>query len=228
MNEVSKWMNSGAEVREGLRLLSIYAPNPHVERLVNANPVRFKRMLVTALSRFADVRIDITPQLPTRPARRFRDEWPFLSDPDCPMELKVLAADKITTYHNYCALHEKLFDCITPEEAFETAKNLLENYRQNRIILSEFAHYKEHGSILGKHPIFKESLMLSRYQAMTDFELFENRRRLEGAIWRIKSEISKGDKPHLLVEREARLKAKQRELEAVERMITEIDKKRRK
>lgn len=70
--------------------------------------------------------------------------------------------------------------------------------------------------------------MLSRYQAMTDFELFENRRRLEGAIWRIKSEISKGDKPHLLTEREARLKAKQRELEAVERMITEIDKKRRK
>lgn len=227
MNEVSKWMNSGAEVREGLRLLSIYAPNPHVERLVNANPVRFKRMLVTALSRFADVRIDITPQLPTRPARRFRDEWPFLSDPDCPMELKVLAADKITTYHNYCALHEKLFDCITPEEAFETAKNLLENYRQNRTIFSEFAYYLEHRAILGKHPIFKESQTLLRYQAMTDFELFSNQKRLEGAVWRIKSEIAKGDKPHLLSERETRLKAKRRELAAVNQMISEIQKRRK-
>lgn len=228
MNEVSKWINSGAEVREGLRLLSIYAPNPHLDRLVNANPPRFRHLLIRALSPFADVRIDTRPQLPERRRRGLREDWPFLSDPSCPMELKVLASDKITAYHNYCDLHEKLFDCITPEDAFETAKNLLENYRQNRIILSEFAHYKEHGSILGKHPIFKESLMLSRYQAMTDFELFENRRRLEGAIWRIKSEISKGDKPHLLVEREARLKEKQRELEAVERMITEIDRKRRK
>lgn len=227
MNEVSKWMNSGAEVREGLRLLLIYAPNPHVERLVETNPGRFRHLLIRALSRFADVRIDTRPQTPERRRRGLREDWPFLSDPSCPMELKVLAADKITAYHNYCGLHEKLFDCTTPEDAFETAKNLLENYRQNRKILSEFAHYREHGTILGKHPIFKESQMLHRYQEMTDFELFENRRRLEGAIWRIKSEIAKGDKPHLLVEREARLKVKQRELDAVNSMITEIQNRKK-
>lgn len=227
MNEVSQWMNSGAEVREGLRLLSKYAPNPHVERLVTANPVRFKRILVTALSRFADVRVEAVRQMPSGPSRRFRDDWPFLADPSCPMELKVLASDKISAYHTYCDLHEKLFDCTTEKEAFETAKNLLENYKQNRIILSEFAYYKEHGTILGKHPIFKESQTIRRYQAMTDFELFNNQKRLEGAIWRIKSEIGKGDKPHLLSEREARLKQKQRELEAVNRMISEIQKRRK-
>lgn len=228
MNEVSKWMNSGAEVREGLRLLSIYAPNPHVARLVEANPSRFRRTLVMALSRFADVRVDVPQQLrPERPARRFREDWPFLSDSSCPMELKVLASDKISAYHNYCELHEKLFDCADVEEAFETAKNLLENYRQNRSILSEFAYYREHGAILGKHPIFKESQMLRRYQAMTDFELFNNQKRLEGAIWRIKSEIAKGDKPHLLSEREARLKQKRRELEAVNSMIREIQDRRK-
>lgn len=227
MNEVSIWMNSGAEVREGLRLLSKYAPNPHVERLVSTNPVRFRRTLIMALERFADVRVNVPQQRPEKPSRRFRDDWPFLSDPSCPMELKVLASDKISAYHNYCDLHEKLFDCTTEKEAFETAKNLLENYRQNRIILSEFAYYREHGSILGKHPIFKESKMLRRYQAMTDFELFSNQKRLEGAIWRIKSEIAKGDKPHLLSKREARLRQKQRELETVVSMIQEIQNRRK-
>ena len=227
MNEVSRWLNSGAEVHEGLRLLSIYAPNPHVARLVGLNPARFSRMLVMALSRFADVRVDVR-RPDGRPRRRFRENWPFLSEPSCPMELKVLASDAFTAYYNYCDLHEKLFECIDETECFETAKNLLENYRQNRIILSEFAYYKEHGTILGKHPIFKESMALRRYQSMSDFELFSSQKRLEGAIWRIRSEIKKGDKPHLLAEREARLQAKQRELDAVRQLIAEIEKHRKK
>ena len=41
------------------------------------------------------------------------------------MELKVLAADKITAYHNYVSLHERLFDCMTPEDCFGIAKKLL-------------------------------------------------------------------------------------------------------
>lgn len=225
MNEVSKWLNSGAEVHEGLRLLSIYAPNQHVARLVELNPARFKKTLVMALSRFADIRIDVGGHA-ARPRSQFRENWPFLSEPSCPPELKILAADTLTAYYNYCELHEKLFECIDEKECFETAKNLLENYRQNRIIRSEFAWYKEHGTILGKHPIFKESQMLQSYREMTDFELFSNQKRLEGAVWRIKSEIAKGDKPHLLPEREERLKRKQRELDAVTSMIAEIRNRR--
>lgn len=224
MNEVSKWINSGAEVREGLRLLSIYAPNPHLDRLVNANPPRFRHLLIRALSPFADVRIDTRPQLPERRRRGLREDWPFLSDPSCPMELKVLAADKITAYHNYCDLHEKLFDCINPEDAFETAKNLLENYRQNRLILAEFTYYREHGRVLGKHPIFKESRQLSAYRKMSAFQLFKEQRRLNGAIWRIESEMAKGDKPHLLAERQARLEAKRRELAAVNELMSDFEK----
>lgn len=58
MNEVSQWLQSGAEVREGLRLLSIYAPNRHLEALVSRNPERFKDLLKKTLSRFADTTMD--------------------------------------------------------------------------------------------------------------------------------------------------------------------------
>lgn len=226
MNEISRWMNSGAEVQEGLRLLSVYAPNPHLDKLVTANPARFKYLLVRSLSKYADIRIELEPA-PKKRTGKFREQWAFLSEPSCPPELKILASDSITTYHSYCELHENLFDCTTTKECFETAKNLLKNFRQNRIIFSEFAFYREHHSILGKHPIFKESERMKSYQAMTDFELFESARRLKGAIWRIESEIKKGDRPHLLSERESRLARKRAELESVQRMIAEIEKRRR-
>lgn len=223
MNEVARWMNAGAEVREGLRLLSVYAPNPHLERLVTLAPARFGHLLSRTLSRFSDVRIEApVPERSYAPGK-FRENWPFLADPKCPMELKVLAADKITAYRNYCSLHEKLFDCTDPEECFETAKNLLENYRQNRRIFSEFTYYREHGRILGKHPIFEESAKLRRYKTMSGYQLSREQRRLEGAVWRIRSEMSKGDKPHLREEREERLKRKMRELEAVNTMIDELE-----
>lgn len=164
-------------------------------------------------------------EVPSRELGSFREEWPFLSNPSCPMELKVLASDKITAYHNYRSLHEKLFDCTDTVSAFETAKNLLENYRQNRLILAEFAFYKEHHRILGKHPVFKERKQLDQYRRMSAVQLYKEQQRLLGAIWRVKSEMAKGDKPHLLSERSARLASKQRELAAVEELMSDFEKK---
>lgn len=158
------------------------------------------------------------------PSGAFRKEWPFLADPSCPLELKALASDKITAYHNYCDLHEKLFDCTDTVAAFETAKKLLENYRQNRLILAEFAYYREHHRILGKHPIFKERQRLDQYRKMSALQLYKEQQRLLGSIWRVKSEIAKGDKPHLQPERERRLAAKQRELAAVEELMSGLEK----
>lgn len=219
MNEVNRWILAGAGVPEGLRLLDTYAPNPYLRRIVEAQPAKFRHLLVAKLRPFADGDIPQAAPEPQRPAPRFREQWPFLSEPSCPMELKVLAADKITAYHNACDAHEKLFDCVTPEDCFETAKKVVENFSQNRHISSEFDYYKEHGTILGKHPVFKQAAKMNAYRKMGIAQLVEEKRRLEGAIWRIKSEIAKGDKPHLLSEREARLKAKTEELEAVKRLL---------
>lgn len=137
------------------------------------------------------------------------------------MELKALAADKITAYHTYCDAHEKLFDCISLEECFETAKKVVENFRQNRLISAEFAYFKEHGSVLGKHPVFKRYRKMESYRRMGIVSLIAEQRRLKGAVWRIESEIRKGDKPSLLTEREARLRAKREALELVTQLISE-------
>ena len=222
MNEVSKWIMSGAEVREGLRLLSIYAPNKHLETLISAQPTRYAGLLKKKLMQFADM-IPMEEVKPARPSVSFREQWPFLSDPKCPPELKVLAADKITAYHNYVEGHTELYTCTTLEACFETAKKVIKNFSENRKILSEFRFFKEHGRCLGKHEIFAETRRIAELRALPISQLFRKQKNLEGAIWRIGNEISKGTKPHLLTEREARMESKKRELAEVNRMIEDFE-----
>jgi hypothetical protein len=228
MNDVAVWLKAGAEVQEGLRLLLKYDPNPRLEKMIKARPELYSRLLIKVLAKYSDDK-SVIPSL--RPGfnsgKSFRQQWPFLSSPTCPAELKVLAADKITAYHKYIELHEKLFSVIDLEECFDTAKNLLENFKENRLITAEFDYYKEHGSVLGKHPVFKEAAKMAAYRKMSVVGLVKEVRRLEGAIWRIGSEIAKGDKPHLLTEREARKKRRQRELDAIRSMIDDYEKSRK-
>lgn len=225
MNKVSQWIQNGAGVEEGLRLLSEYAPDPFTERLVRLNPNRYGYLIRQKLQRFASS--EPAHQPPTYQERqKFRQQWPFLADPDCPYELKILAADKITAYQNYVSGHAKLFSCSTLEECFETAKNIIKNYTENRKILSEFTYYGEHRTCLGKHPIFSEMNRLAEVRALPISELFRRKKNLEQNIWRIQSEINKNDKPHLLAEREARLESRRRELRETERLIADYDKRK--
>lgn len=217
MNDIARWLRNGADVREGLRLLSLYAPNPPFARLVEKQPALFGRYLVRALQPFAG---QDSPAAPG--GYRFRDEWPFLSLPDCPMELKILATDKITAYHNTVMLHGELFSC-PDDKCYETAKNLLENFRQNRQITAEFAYYKEHGSVLGKHPIFGRSSAFDTYRKMSVRELLREQARLKESIWRNLDEIKKGTKPHLDESRYARVAEKRQRLAFVEKLIDESE-----
>ena len=213
---IRNWLNSGAEVQEGLRLLDIYAPNKHLRRLVALRPDKFRPLLIQTLSA-------LLPKT-TRPVviskNSFREQWSFLSDSDCPNELKILAADKITAYRNYVVAHQDLFDCTTLEDGFFIAKKVVENFIENRKIYSELAFYKEHHNILGKHLIFDEINRLNTLRELPIVELFRRRDNLEGAIWRIQSEIKKGNKPYLQISREQRLNAKQRELNEINRIIS--------
>ena len=100
--DIRNWIDNGAEVHEGLRLLAKYAPNPIVERVVVANPA-LGHLLITALAKYAAPRQqehqDESP-LPTA-QKSFREDFPFLAEHTCPIELKALAADKITAYYKY-------------------------------------------------------------------------------------------------------------------------------
>ena len=82
-----------------------------------------------------------------------------------------------------------------------------------------------HGSALGKHPIFGEMKRLNDLRRLPVSELFRRQKNLRGAIWRINHEVGKKDRPDLDAERAARLESKMRELEEVNRMISDYERR---
>lgn len=222
MNDIDRWIRQGAEVNEGLRLLGIYAPNRWLDELVRKAP-RFRYLLEEKLKAFADCTAQNNSlsslSLSQEYGNNFRKKWPFLGDTDCPAELKILAADMITAWHDFVDEHENLYSCTTPETCYDTAERVIKSFTQNRNIRSEFAYYKEHHSVLGKHPIFGAVKRREALQKMTVSELFRRQKNLIGAIWRVKSEMKKNDRPDLKIQREERLRMKENELEEVNRII---------
>lgn len=150
----------------------------------------------------------------------FRNDWPFLSRPDCPPQLKALAADKISCWERYTEAHRRLFDCSSVEECYQVAHELIENFKENRQIFEELEYYKKHNSVLGVHRIFGQYKRFDELKGKNVIELVTlYQKTLPHRIWRIESEIKKGDKPHLQGEREARLKEVQAELAEVKRLL---------
>lgn len=157
---------------------------------------------------------------PVPPSRSFRSEWRFLSQPDCPPELKSLAADKISAWERYISAHKKLFDCGSLDECLETAFQIVDNYKENRLIHEEFEYYQKHGVILGKHQIFGHYKKFERLRGRNIVELVQlATKTLPHKIWRIENELKKNDKPHLRGSREKRLKAVQAEWAEVKRLL---------
>ena len=232
MNEVDRWLSEGAGVREGLRLLSQYPHSLRLERLVSASPERYGYLLVHALEKYASpvrssAKSASLKEISGASGKKFREDWPFLSEPGCPPELKILAADKITTWQNYRDLHESLFSCESPEDCFETAKKLLKNFSENRQIIAEFTFYKTHGRPLGKHPVFKQVMKRDKYRSMSAVQLVKEEARLKASIWRDESEIKKGNKPRLDDARKERISAKRSELIYIQGLIAEYNKPKR-
>lgn len=219
-NEIDRWICSGAEVTEGLRLLSIYAPNKWLDALVRKAPKEYSHLLKKALLPFAT---EVPFSQTLTKGGRFREDWPFLSEPDCPTELKALAADMITSWHNYVNAHEDLFKCTTPEECFEADGKTVRNFYQNSVSRTEFQYYKEHHRILGKHPIFALTKKLDNLRRMPITELIRKRRNVQDSIWRAEREIKKGDRPDLKVSREERLSRLKMTLDEINRMIKEYE-----
>jgi len=109
--------------------------------------------------------------------RKMREEFPFLNEKDCPNELKILVADKMTAYKNYCDAHNKLTQNVnreielTEDEVNELTKTSVENFEENQNIYTELNHYKETKEILGVHPIFNQLKMEREVAGMDNTEL---------------------------------------------------------
>lgn len=231
---VVQFVKAGANLQEGIRLFAKYYGKDHpFLRLARSGSSQAHSILVTTLCRQFNVPLSPSGESAKReggmsPSPRgwpkagggFRHEFPFLSSPDCPQELKILAADKLTAFHTYRSLHPKLFECNTPEEELTTVSRLVEAFIENRAIYDELQYYKKHKSILGRHRIFNEYNELKALQKLDPISLAEKRKKLQHNIWRIQSQLQENDKPHLKADRENRLAQKQRLLQEVERLIT--------
>lgn len=151
--------------------------------------------------------------------RRLRDDYPFLSRADCPAELKILVSDRITLYHTYSSLYPQLRTCDSVEACADVAGRLLEAYLDNRQITAELDYYRDHGTVLGRHPVFAAQRRLRELASMSVVDLFGRKDKVERNIWRVKSEMRRADKPHLDSQRRERLKAYETELAQIRQLL---------
>lgn len=107
----------------------------------------------------------------------FREEFPFLKEKDCPNELKILVADKISAWKTYEESHAKI-QLISEgkiegseEDKAALAKTATEAFNENKAIYDELNAYKETGKILGKHPLFRVLTLQREVEEMTTDEL---------------------------------------------------------
>ena len=135
------------------------------------------------------------------------------------MELEALASRKFTKYRAYVRLYNKLRDCSTLEQCAKVAGELVDNYIDNRLIWQELNWYQEHGSILGKHPAFAEFRRRRQLNGMPVKALVKRQQQVEMNIWRVKSEMAKGDKPHLDAQRQERLAGYEKERADILRLL---------
>lgn len=135
------------------------------------------------------------------------------------MELQALATRKITAYRTYRNLHKKLSGCTSLQQCAQLSGQLIDAYEDNRMIWQELEYYQKHHVILGKHPAFAEFNRRKALNSMSVKQLMKRKKQVEGNIWRAKSEMAKGNKPHLDAVRQARLMGYQSELNDINRLL---------
>lgn len=137
---------------------------------------------------------------------KFRDEYPFLNDPNTPDELKALAADKISAYKKYAADHAAAIGAAETGESEEAlyllAKEALKSWNLNQDIKAELDHYRDsEGKILGKHEKLSGLKLQQEVKEMTEAELVKQRGNAQKSVSRYK------DNPDLYNKWKTRLEA---------------------
>jgi len=146
-------------------------------------------------------------------------QYPFLQNQDCPPALKQLVAAKVEAYYAYKAAHPKLFEAQSEEEMQLAATATIENYIENRAIHAELEHYKAHGTVLGKHPIFALQNEVNEINSLSTTELIKRRNATVKSINSAKANIAKGDKPHLDESRQQIIERGEYLLEVIDKAI---------
>ena len=126
------WLRAGANAEEGVQLLTEAGAPSLTLRLVKSNPVANRRLMIDWLCKrfgidedYSYVASSQVVLFSERKPLSFRDEFPFLNQPECPAELEALASRKFAKYHAYVALHKQLRDCTSTEQCAKVARELI-------------------------------------------------------------------------------------------------------
>lgn len=156
-----------------------------------------------------------------RPRSTLRERWPFLDDPKTPVELKALVTQRITRYHEYTKLYGRLRDCEDTDQLARVCGQLLDAYIDGQAIVREMDYYKAHGKVLGRHPVFRHYQQLARLRSSSVKDLLREQQKTKDNIWRVNSEIRKGDKPHLDAKRRQKLQEYELKLQEINNLLGE-------
>jgi hypothetical protein len=117
---------------------------------------------------------------PKLDAKQIRVEFPFLNDKDCPNELKILVADKITAWNEYLDIQKTIgliesgeLEEKDTEKLASLAKKAIKAFDENKKIYDELNCYQTTGKVLGVHPIFKKLQLTREVETMTADELIK-------------------------------------------------------
>jgi hypothetical protein len=105
-----------------------------------------------------------------------REEFPFLKEADCPDELKILVADKITAWNIYVDAQRAISQAaelndLSNDKLTELAKISVDAFDENQKIYEELNCYATFKRVLGIHPIFKKLQLSREVEIMTADEL---------------------------------------------------------
>lgn len=131
---------------------------------------------------------------------KLREQFPFLADKDCPDKLKVLVADKLTAYNAVISARAELFkqkdnQTLPQEDILALVSDAVADFQLNQNIFDELNHYKEHGEILGNHPIFEDEMLLKEVSLMSDNDAHKAHKNLATYISKEKKKLEKAKTP---------------------------------
>lgn len=122
---------------------------------------------------------------------RFREQYPFLRDANCPDELKIMVSDMFTAYDNYKEAYKLLSPENTDADNLEIASEVVENYLDNREMWKELDYYKEHNELLGEHSMFARIKREKEIKAIPDVEIGTIRGNARSNITKTRKKLEK-------------------------------------
>lgn len=194
----------------------------NLQRLYRASShkgARTKEEILSALTGMKHSKLNQVVPEEVKRAFRLRQEFPFLSTRECPDTLKILVNDMLSAHEQYMDGHGKLVEAMDPAAIEALSGSVVENYLENRQIWQELNHYKEKGTILGKHPIFDWIKRKETISRMPVPELVKLKDQLENNIPRTIKKINDEPEHPKTGERQQRVEQFKLELSEVKRLL---------